>query len=95
MRIYIGNLPYLTTEEALETLFSRFGPVKSAKIVIDGHMGRPLGFGFVEMSEEGQAREAIAALHASLYEGSILVVNEARIQRNCETCGNRRSGGRS
>jgi RNA recognition motif-containing protein len=95
MRIYIGNLPYLTTEEELKSLFAKFGSVESAKIAIDGLMGRPLGFGFVKMNEDEQARQAIEALNSFQYLGSILVVNEAR-SREAGKGSKRRNGvGRS
>jgi cold-inducible RNA-binding protein len=78
MNIYIGNLPYSTTESDLETTFSVYGPVTRTKVIMDRETGRSRGFGFVEMASDDQGRAAIEALNGSDMGGRKLVVNEAR-----------------
>ncbi len=77
MNIYVGNLPYATTEQELNEIFSEYGEVSSAKIIIDRETGRSKGFGFVEMSDN-EAAKAIEELHGAEYNGKQLTVNEAR-----------------
>ncbi len=77
-KIYVGNLPFSATNDALSELFSKFGSVDSAKIVMDRDTGRSKGFGFVEMSTDDQAAAAIDKLNGSDMGGRNLVVNEAR-----------------
>lgn len=74
--IYIGNLPWSTTEEQLKQLFQEFGNVQSAKLIYDRETKKPKGFGFVEM-DEADAKSAIEKLNASEYGGRTLKVNEA------------------
>ena len=62
MDIYVGNLPYSTTDEDLKGLFAAHGEVASARVVIDRMTGRSKGFGFVEMADRAQAQQAIDAL---------------------------------
>lgn len=78
MRLYVGNLSYNTTSQSLEALFAEFGQVKNAQVVQDRDTGRSKGFGFVEMSDNGQAQAAIAALDQKEVDGRNLTVNEAR-----------------
>ncbi len=75
-RIYVGNLPFDTTEEAVTNLFSSHGEVSEVSLINDRETGRPRGFGFVEMASGGQ--EAIAALDQQQFGGRTLRVNEAR-----------------
>jgi RNA recognition motif-containing protein len=75
-RLYVGNLTYDTTEDNLVELFSEFGEVLSAQIIIDRDTNRSRGFGFVEMS--GGAEEAASALNGQAFKGRNLTVNEAR-----------------
>ncbi len=75
--IYVGNLPWSTTEEELREAFAQYGEVVSAKIITDRETGRSRGFGFVEIEGDGAA-EAIAALDGSMMDGRTLKVNEAR-----------------
>ena len=75
-RIYVGNLPFDTTEEAVRNLFSSHGEVSDISLINDRETGRPRGFGFVEMANGGQ--EAIAALDQQQFGGRTLRVNEAR-----------------
>jgi RNA recognition motif-containing protein len=74
-RLYVGNLPYSVTEDALRDLFSQHGEVRAVQVVMDRDTGRPRGFAFVEM-EDGQA--AIQALDGQPFEGRNLRVNVAR-----------------
>jgi RNA recognition motif-containing protein len=75
--IYVGNLSYDSTEEALRGLFEQYGEVHSAKIISDRETGRSRGFGFVEMDAEG-GNAAIAALNGREMDGRSLKVNEAK-----------------
>jgi cold-inducible RNA-binding protein len=77
-KIYVGNLPFSATSESLNEMFSKFGTVDSAKIVMDRDTGRSKGFGFVEMSSGDEAASAIEKLNGSDLGGRSLVVNEAR-----------------
>jgi cold-inducible RNA-binding protein len=77
-KIYVGNLPFSATSESLNEMFSKFGTVDSAKIVMDRDTGRSKGFGFVEMSSGDEAAAAIEKLNGSDLGGRSLVVNEAR-----------------
>jgi len=76
--IYVGNLPYSSTEDELRQLFEQYGQVSSAKIITDRETGRSRGFGFVEMESDGEADAAIEALNGNDYGGRKVVVNEAR-----------------
>jgi len=79
-KIYVGGLPYATTERQLEELFAQHGSVQSARIITDKFTGRSKGFGFVEMATGQEAQSAIQALDGTEYEGRNLTVNEARPQ---------------
>jgi len=81
MRIYVGNLSYSTTEDALRQAFEQSGQVDEVVIAQDRDTGRPRGFGFVEMPDSGEAQAAISALHETELDGRTLTVNEARPQR--------------
>jgi RNA recognition motif-containing protein len=76
MNIYVGNISWGMSDQDLENLFAEHGTVTSAKIVTDRMTNRSRGFGFVEMSDGGEA--AIAALNEAEVEGRKLVVNESR-----------------
>jgi len=80
-QIYVGNLPYRSGEEEVRDLFSQYGEVNSVKLITDRETGRPRGFGFVEMEDEG-ALKAIEALDGKEFEGRTLRVNEARPREN-------------
>ena len=75
--IYVGNLPFGATEDAIRDLFAQHGEVQSVKIITDRETGHSRGFGFVEMDEEGGTK-AIAALDQAELDGRNLKVNEAR-----------------
>jgi cold-inducible RNA-binding protein len=77
-KLYVGNLPYKTTDEDLRNLFSESGAVTSVQVMRDMATGRARGFGFVEMASEEGAQKAIASFHEYQLEGRALVVNEAR-----------------
>ncbi len=78
MNIYVGNLSYSVTEDDLRALFTEFGDVSSAKLVIDRDTGRSKGFGFVEMATNDAGSKAIDALHGREVSGRAMTVNEAR-----------------
>ena len=79
-KIYVGNLPFTTTDDDLRDLFARHGEVSSASVVMDRESGRSRGFGFVEMETAG-AEVAIAALNGRDLGGRSLRVNEAESRR--------------
>ena len=76
--MYVGGLPYSTTEEALKEYFSQAGSVDTATIIIDKMSGRSKGFGFVEMTTDEDAQKAIEQFNGVEFEGRKLTVNEAR-----------------
>lgn len=76
-KLYIGNLAYTVTDDALKTAFSSFGTVQSATVIKDKMTGRSKGFGFVEMSTEAEASEAIDKLNKSPFEGRTMFVSES------------------
>lgn len=77
-KLYVGNLTFSVTSAELEQLFSQFGAVQSAQVAADRETGRSRGFGFVEMSTEAEAQEAIRSLHDQDHNGRRLTVNEAK-----------------
>ena len=77
-KLYVGNLPYQTTESDLQTLFETAGQVATTSIVRDRATGQARGFAFVEMSDEEGAQRAISELDKHEYGGRNLTVNEAR-----------------
>ncbi|MCX6118074.1 MAG: RNA-binding protein [Proteobacteria bacterium] len=90
-KLYIGGLPYSTTDDALNRLFSSVGHVDSARIITDRESGRSKGFGFVEMSTDSEADAAIQKFNGQDFEGRRLTVNEARPQAPREDRGPRPS----
>ena len=77
-KLYVGNLPYETSESDLQTLFESTGQVASINIVRDRATGQARGFAFVEMSDTEGARKAISELDKHQYGGRSLTVNEAK-----------------
>ena len=77
MRIYVGNLPFSSTDDQLRALFEEHGPVSSATIITDRDTGRSRGFGFIDMDDE-PGRKAIETLNNHDMDGRALVVNEAK-----------------
>ena len=77
-KLYVGNLAYSVRDESLQSAFSEFGTVTSAKVMMDRETGRSKGFGFVEMGSDAEAQAAINGMNGQALEGRPLVVNEAR-----------------
>jgi RNA recognition motif-containing protein len=78
MRLYVGGLPYQTTEHDLIELFEQIGQVIEVTVITDRDTGRSKGFGFVEMGDEQAARTAIEQLNGTLLGNRTITVNEAR-----------------
>ena len=77
-KLYVGNLAYSIRDEDLQTQFSEFGAVSSAKVMTDRDSGRSKGFGFVEMTTDSEAQAAINGMNGKTIDGRALGVNEAR-----------------
>lgn len=77
-KLYVGNLPYSTSNDDLSQMFSESGTVTSAQVIIDKMSGRSKGFGFVEMSSDAEAEAAIQSMNGKEVGGRAIVVNEAR-----------------
>lgn len=77
-KLYVGNLPYSASEQALAEMFGQCGTVESVKIITDRDTGRSKGFGFVEMSSDAEAQAAIQKFNEADYEGRPMTVNEAK-----------------
>ena len=80
-KLYVGGLPYSVTDDRLKEVFSAHGTVESAKVIIDRMTNRSKGFGFVEMSSQAEAEEAIKKLDGTDLEGRSLKVNVAKPQQ--------------
>jgi len=81
VQIYAGNLSYRMTEDSLKELFEQHGEVTSVKIIRDRETGRAKGFGFVEMSDQEKAENAIKKLDGAEVEGRNIKVNFAKPRR--------------
>jgi cold-inducible RNA-binding protein len=92
-KLYVGNLPFNTTDEALQEIFSQAGNVQSAKVITDRDTGRSKGFGFVEMSSDQEASDAIQKFNGAEYGGRNMTVAEARPMAPREDRGHRGGGG--
>lgn len=79
-KLYVGNLAYSVGDRELLDLFGQYGTVDSARVITDRDSGRSKGFGFVEMSSEDEAQQAIDGLNEREFNGRRLTVNEARPQ---------------
>jgi RNA recognition motif-containing protein len=77
-KIYVGGLPYSVTDDQLSELFASHGTVESAKVITDKYTDRSRGFGFVEMSTQAEAEQAIQALNGTELEGRSLTVNVSK-----------------
>src|SRR6476620_2037622 len=77
-KLYVGNLPFSATDQSLTDIFAQCGSVESAKVIMDRDSGRSKGFGFVEMSTEAEAADAISKFNGADYEGRPMTVNEAK-----------------
>jgi len=93
VKLYVGNLPYSTTDADLQQLFAEYGTVESASVINDRETGRSKGFGFVEVADDAQAKVAIEALNGKDFSGRNIVVNEAR-PREERPAGGRRDDNR-
>ena len=95
-KLYVGNMSYDTTEDALRALFAGVGEVESVNIITDSRSGRSKGFGFVEMATEEDAQAAISQLNGTTLDDRQINVAEARPQRprSDRGGGGRRGGGR-
>jgi RNA recognition motif-containing protein len=93
-KIYVGNLPYSVTDASLQSNFSEFGDVSSAKVMMDRDTGRSKGFAFVEMGSPESAQAAITGLHGQSVDGRSIVVNLARPREDQGSAGGYR-GARS
>src|SRR5216117_3835011 len=78
MNMYVSNLSFHTTDDNLRELFEKFGAVSSAKVITDRESGRSRGFGFVEMSADAEAKEAMASLNNKEIEGRAMSVSVAK-----------------
>ena len=90
-KLYVGGLSYNTSDDSLKDYFAQAGTVTSAAIIMDKMTGRSKGFGFVEMSSDAEAQNAIDMFNGKEFEGRSLTVNEARPM---ESRPPRREGGR-
>ena len=79
-KLFVGSLPWAVDDAQLEEMFSEFGQVTSAKVIIDRETNRSKGFGFVEFEDDAAAKAAIDKLNNSEMNGRTIVVNEARPQ---------------
>ena len=78
MNIYVSNLSFHTTDDDLQNMFSKFGQVTSAKVIMDRESGRSRGFGFVEMASEQEGKDAMLGLNNKEIEGRAISVSVAR-----------------
>ena len=92
-KIYVGGLPYATTDAQLQEIFSAHGTVESARVITDKFTGRSRGFGFVEMATKEEAAKAVEMLNGRLFRDRNLVVDEARPQPQRGTGGGGPRGG--
>jgi len=81
-KLYVGGLPYSVTDEQLSELFESHGTVESAKVITDRYTDRSRGFGFVEMSTQAEAEQAIQALNGTDLGGRSLTVNVSKPREN-------------
>lgn len=99
-KLYVGSLPYSTTEDELRSLFESYGSVESVRIITDKFTGMSKGFGFVEMENGEDAKKAVEGVNGMQLSGRTLIVNEARPEQRRERSfsgesrgGNERWGG--
>ena len=88
-KLYVGSLPYSTTEAQLTDMFAQYGSVTSARVITDKFTGQSRGFGFVEMASGEEAQKAIDGLNGTKLEQRTLVVNEAKPMEKRERSGSR------
>jgi RNA recognition motif-containing protein len=92
-KLYVGNLPYSANEDDLRTLFAQVGEITSVTMITDRDTGESKGFGFVEMSTEDEAKEAIKRFNGYSLNNRNLTVNEARPREERSGGFNNRRGG--
>jgi RNA recognition motif-containing protein len=93
-KLYVGNLPFSVNDQLLGEAFAQCGTVESAKIITDRDTGRSKGFGFVEMSSDAEAANAISRLNGADFDGRAMTVNEAKPMAPRENRGGGFGGGR-
>jgi len=91
MNIYVGNLHFNVSEDELRKAFEEYGEVASVKVITDKYSGRSKGFGFIEMLNDKEAKEAIDNLNGTEIKGRSVNVNQAREKENNTGGGERRS----
>ena len=89
MNIFVAKLDYSTSDDTVRSLFEEFGAVESVKIIMDKYTGRSKGFGFVEMTDDTEAQNAINELNNSVVDGRNIVVKQSEPRENRD----RRGGG--
>ncbi len=94
-KLYVGGLPYSTTNDSLRDAFSQAGEVQSATIIMDKMTGRSKGFGFVEFANDEDADQTVEMFHGKDFEGRTLTVNEARPMESRPAGGGFNRGGGS
>ena len=90
--IFVGNLSFQTTELDIRSLFESYGTVDRISVVTDRDTGKPKGFGFVEMANDGEGDKAIAALNGQELDGRALTINESRPKSESVAGGGRDRG---
>jgi RNA recognition motif-containing protein len=95
MKIYVGNMSYDTSEDDLRKAFEAHGQVDSVSVITDRDTGRAKGFGFVEMSNDTEAKAAMEALNEKDFQGRTIKVNEARPRTEGQRGGGRGGFGRN
>lgn len=93
MNIFVAKLNFQTQSEDMQSAFEAYGAVDSAKVILDQFSGKSKGFGFVEMPNDDEAKNAIRALNDSDLDGNTIVVKEAEPRENRNSGGNRGGGG--
>lgn len=92
-KLYVGNLAFSVTEGQLQEMFSPYGTVQSAQLIMDRETGRSKGFGFVEMSSDPEADAAIGGMNGQMVDGRALTVNEAKPRTDRPRSGGGGGGG--
>ncbi len=94
-KLYVGNLSFSVNDNSLQDSFSQYGTVESARVITDRDSGRSKGFGFVEMSSEQEATNAVEKMNGQMMDGRAINVSEARPQAPRENSGGGGGYGRS
>lgn len=92
-KLYVGNLPYSANDQLLREKFEEVGTVDSSKVITDRETGRSKGFGFIEMSSDEEAEEAISKFHGTEFNGRAMTVSEAKPMTPNENRGGGSRGG--